>query len=82
MSATTVLIVIVDNSGEVKYYNKITGGVPVDLKVLANGLLSYGIMYDFYPLGGGGNTEFFMMDSSLYRGRQFPDGQRLHRRFS
>ena len=42
---------ILDNSGEIIYYNKISGGIPVDLKVLANGMLSYGIINDFYASG-------------------------------
>ena len=56
---------IFDNQGQVVYANEITSGVPMDFKVLPNGLLSYGVMSKFYPFGGGGETEFFMMDSSF-----------------
>ncbi|MBN1999096.1 aryl-sulfate sulfotransferase [candidate division KSB1 bacterium] len=56
---------MIQNSGDVYYWKKITDGVPVDFKLLPNGLFSYGVMTEFYPFGGGGDTEFFMMDSSF-----------------
>lgn len=55
---------IIDNSGEIQYYNKITTGAPVDLKVLSNGMLSYGVMTEMFPFGGAGTTEFYMMDNT------------------
>lgn len=54
----------VGNDGTLKYYKKVTNGVPFDFKALPNGMLSYGVMSSFYEFGGGGDTEFFMMDSS------------------
>lgn len=56
--------VIVTNTGDIKYYHKITDGVPFDFKVVPNAMLSFGIMSDFYEFGGGGDTDFYMMDSS------------------
>ncbi len=55
---------IMDNSGNIVYWNKITDGTPVDFKVLPNGYLSYGSMYEFSTVTGGGPTVFRMMDSS------------------
>lgn len=56
--------VMVDNSGEIQYYNKITTGAPVDFKVLPNGMLSYGVNYEFHDFVGGGPTTFYMMDNN------------------
>lgn len=55
---------IVDNSGNIVYWEEITDGTPVDFKVLPNGYLSYGSMYEFYDYTGGGPTIFRMMDST------------------
>ncbi len=56
--------VIVDNSGEIQYYKKITTGAPVDFKVLPNGMLAYGVMYEYHSFVGGGPTKFYMMDNT------------------
>lgn len=55
---------IIDNSGNLVYWDTITDGTPVDFKVLPNGYLSYGSMYEFSTVTGGGPTVFRMMDSS------------------
>lgn len=55
---------IINNAGETVYYNKITDGVPVDFKVLPNGRLSYGSMYEFHSFVGGGPTTFNILDST------------------
>ncbi|MCX7727446.1 MAG: aryl-sulfate sulfotransferase, partial [Chitinispirillaceae bacterium] len=55
---------IIDNSGNVVYWKEITDGAPVDFKVLPNGYLSYGSMYEFYDFTGGGPTIFRMIDKS------------------
>ena len=55
---------ILDNSGNFKYWKEITDGTPVDFKVLPNGYLSYGSMYEFSRTTGGGPTVFRMMDNS------------------
>lgn len=55
---------IVKNNGDLQYYQKIEDGVPVDFKVLPNGHLSYGSMYEFHQFVGGGPTVFHMMDST------------------
>ncbi len=52
------------NTGELKYYNKIKSGIPFDFKVLPNGLLSYGVMYEAGQAAAFGPTDFFLMDSS------------------
>ncbi len=65
---------MIRNSGDLYYWKKINNGVPVDFKVLPNGMLSYGVMTEFYPFGGGGDTEFFMMDSSYNIIDQFQMG--------
>ena len=52
------------NSGELKYYGKIESGVPFDFKVLPNGMMSYGVMYEPGAQGAYGLTDYFMMDSS------------------
>lgn len=56
--------VIVDNSGTILYQNKVTTGAPVDFKVLPNGMLSYGRMYEYNQVVGGGPTIFYMMDAN------------------
>jgi hypothetical protein len=66
--------VIVSNTGNLKYYQKIDEGVPFDFKVIANSMLSFGIMSEFYEFGGGGDTDFFMMDSSFTVVKQFQMG--------
>ena len=55
---------IIDNSGNLVYWQEITDGTPVDFKVLPNGYLGYGSMYEFSKITGGGPTVFRMMDSS------------------
>jgi hypothetical protein len=55
---------ILDNNGNLIYWKEITDGAPVDFKVLPNGYLSYGSMYEFSNVTGGGPTVFRMMDSS------------------
>jgi hypothetical protein len=55
--------VIVNNSGEIQYQSKDTKGAPVDFKVLPNGMLSYGRMYEYNQFVGGGPTTFYMMDA-------------------
>jgi hypothetical protein len=66
--------VIVSNTGELKYYEKINEGVPFDFKVASNSMLTFGIMSEFYEFGGGGDTQFFMMDSSFSIVKQFQMG--------
>ena len=66
--------VIVSNTGDLKYYEKIDEGVPFDFKVASNSMLTFGIMSEFYEFGGGGDTEFFMMDSSFSIVDQFQMG--------
>lgn len=66
--------VIVSNTGDLKYYEKIEEGVPFDFKVTSNSMLTFGIMSEFYEFGGGGDTEFFMMDSSFSVVQQFQMG--------
>jgi hypothetical protein len=66
--------VIVSNTGELKYYEKINEGVPFDFKVASNSRLTFGIMSEFYEFGGGGDTQFFMMDSSFSIVKQFQMG--------
>ncbi|MBN1560878.1 aryl-sulfate sulfotransferase [candidate division KSB1 bacterium] len=51
-------------SGELKYYQKINDGIPFDFKVLSNGMLSYGIMYEVNEGATFGPTDFIMIDSS------------------
>ncbi|MBN1757539.1 MAG: aryl-sulfate sulfotransferase [Chitinispirillaceae bacterium] len=55
---------MIDNSGNLAYWQEITDGTPVDFKVLPNGYLCYGSMYEFSKVTGGGPTVFRMMDSS------------------
>ncbi|MBN1760583.1 MAG: aryl-sulfate sulfotransferase, partial [Chitinispirillaceae bacterium] len=55
---------ILDNSGNIVYWQEITDGTPVCFQVLPNGYLGYGSMYEFYDFTGGGPTKFYMMDSS------------------
>ncbi len=55
---------IINNDESIQYWNKITTGAPVDFKVLPNGMLCYGVISEFYQFGGGGDTEFFIMDST------------------
>jgi hypothetical protein len=55
---------IIDNSGNLVYWKKITDGTPVNFTVLPNGYLGYGSMYEFSKVTGGGPTKFWMMDSS------------------
>jgi hypothetical protein len=55
---------ILDNSGNLVYWKKITDGTPVCFSVLPNGNLGYGSMYEFSKVTGGGPTKFWMMDSS------------------
>ena len=66
--------VIVSNTGELKYYNKIDDGVPFDFKVASNSMLTFGIMSEFYEFGGGGDTDFFLMDSSFSIVQKFQMG--------
>lgn len=55
---------IIDNSGNLVYWQEVTDGTPVDFQVLPNGQLGYGSMYEFSKVTGGGATKFWMMDSS------------------
>jgi hypothetical protein len=52
------------NTGDIKYYKKIDDGIPFDFKVLPNGLMSYGVMYEAGEGAAFGPTDFFLMDSS------------------
>ena len=56
---------MVDDTGGIYYWEEITNGTPVDFKVLPNGYLSYGSMYEFYDFTGGGPSRFYMMDSTF-----------------
>ncbi|MBN1479500.1 aryl-sulfate sulfotransferase [candidate division KSB1 bacterium] len=64
----------ISNTGDIKYYQKIENGVPYDFKVLANGMLSYGFMFEPDAWGASGLTDFFMMDSSYTIVDQFQMG--------
>jgi len=55
---------IINDDESIQYWNKINTGAPVDFKVLPNGMLSYGVISEFYQFGGGGDTDFFIMDST------------------
>jgi hypothetical protein len=56
--------VMMDNSGTIQYWKYFDDATPVDFKVLPNGYLSYGAMYEFSRTTGGGPTVFRMMDNS------------------
>jgi hypothetical protein len=57
-------LVTLNNSGEVLYQENHTEGVPLDFTVQPNGLLSYGLMYEYFTFAGGGYTNFYTMDST------------------
>lgn len=66
--------VIVSNTGALKYYEKINEGVPFNFSVASNGMLTYGTMSEYYDFGGGGDTEFKMMDDTYNVVDQFSMG--------
>ena len=53
-----------DNSGQVLYQKNYTSGVPLDFTVQPNGLLSYGLMYEYFNFAGGGYTNFYTLDTT------------------
>jgi hypothetical protein len=57
-------LVTLSNSGQVLYQQNHTAGVPLDFTVQPNGMLSYGLMYEYFTFAGGGYTNFYTMDST------------------
>jgi hypothetical protein len=56
---------MITNSGDTYYYQKISNGFPVDFKHQSNGMFTYGAVYETFDFGGGGKTEFYMMDNNF-----------------
>ncbi|MFC1569683.1 arylsulfotransferase family protein [bacterium] len=62
-SADGYLLMTNDN-GDILFQEALEETVPFDFKLQPNGLLSYGLLYEYFAFTGGGYTDFFVMDST------------------
>ncbi|MBN1781399.1 aryl-sulfate sulfotransferase [bacterium] len=58
-------LLMTNDQGDVLYQERVDDKVPFDFKLQPNGLLSYGLLYEYFAFTGGGYTDFYVMDTTF-----------------
>ncbi|MBN2102469.1 aryl-sulfate sulfotransferase [bacterium] len=57
-------LLITNDHADILYQEEVNGKVPFDFKLQPNGLISYGLLYEYFAFSGGGYTDFYVMNDT------------------